>query len=173
MSRLSKFLLLVLLLGFVLACNFIPQQVKDVQNLAGTAEAIATSFPIETVQALASAFPVETLQALPSDIPNFEEFNYFNPEGEPLSEWNGISIMSGATAGEEFNDGTYSFKLTATVQEVQDYYNTELVNLGWSSTFNIPGDENGAIMLFSKDSNLLTVTVTSIDGETVVVLTMG
>jgi hypothetical protein len=173
MSRLSKFLLLFVLIVFVLACNFIPQQVKDVQNLAGTAEAIATSFPLETVQALASAIPVETIQAgIPTDLPNLDEFNYFNPEGTPLSDWKGIPILPQATAGEEFNDSTYSFKVSATVQEVQDYYNSELVNLGWSSTFNLPGDENGAILLFSKESDLLTITVTSLDGETVVVLTM-
>jgi hypothetical protein len=173
MSRLSKFLLFFALLIFILACNFIPQQVKDVQNLAGTAEALASALPFETLQAIPSAVSLETLEAIPSSIPDFEEFNYFDPEGAPLSEWNGIPIMSGATTGEEFNEGTYSFKVSATVQEVQDYYNTELVNLGWSSTFNIPGDENGAIMLFSKDSSLLTVTVTNFDGETVVVLTMG
>ena len=173
MSRLSKFFLFFVLLIFILACNFIPQQVRDVQNLAGTAEALASALPIETLQAIPSAVSVETLEAIPSSIPDFEGFDYFDPQGTPLSEWNGIPIMSGATSGEEFNESTYSFKLNATVQEVQDFYNAELANLGWSSTFNLPGDENGAILFFSKDPSFLTITITNFDEDTLVMLTMG
>lgn len=173
MSRISKFLMFIVLIVFILACNFIPQQVKDIQNLAGTAEAIATSLPLETVQSLASAIPLETIQAgIPTDLPNLEDFNYFDPQGTPLSDWNEIPIMPQAVSGEEFNDSTYSFKVNATVLEVQDYYNNEMIARGWSSTFSLPGDESGAVMLFSKESSFLTITVTSVDGETVVVLTM-
>ena len=107
MSRISKVLLLFVLIVFALACNFVTQPIDDVQDLAGTAEAIATSFPLETLQALPSALPLETIQAgIPTDFPDLDEFNYFNPEGTPLSEWNEIPIMPQATSGEEFNDGT-------------------------------------------------------------------
>ena len=173
MSRISKFLLLISLIVFVLACNFIPQQLQDVQDLAGTAEAIATTLPFETLQAVASVVSVETLQAIPSSIPDLDEFNYFDPQGTPLSEWNEIPIMAGATVGQEFNDGTYSFKVNATSQEVQDYYNTELIKRGWSSTFNLPGTEEGAILLFSNESSLLTLTITIMDGEAIVVLSLA
>ena len=95
----------------------------------------------------------------------------FNPQGTPATEWNGIPIMPQATAGQEFPDAnSYSFKAGVTVQEVQDYYNTELTNLGWSSSFSIPGNSEGTVMLFSKDSNGLTITITASDSETVVVL---
>jgi hypothetical protein len=165
MSRLSKFLLLIVLIVFVLACNFVIQPIDDVQNLAGTAESIASAFPIETLQALPSALPLETIQA---GIPTA------NPQGTPLSEWNEIPIMSQATAGQEFNEGlVYSFKVNTSTQEVQDYYNNELANRGWSPTISLPGDENVAIMLFSKDSSFLTITVTFSDGESLVVLTLG
>lgn len=174
MSRLPKPLLLVVLLVFVLACNFVTQPIDDVQNLAGTAEAIASALPIETLQALPSVLPpLETLQAVPSEFPDLENFNYFDPEGTPLSEWNGVPIMPQATAGQEFNEYTYSFKANVTVQEAVDYYKTELVNLGWSSTFDLPIEGEGGIMLYSKDNSLLTLTFTSLDGEVVIVVTIG
>ena len=174
MSRVSKFLLLIVLIVFVLACNFIPQQVKDVQNLAGTAESIATSLPLETLQALPSALPLETIQAgVPTELSNLEDYNYFDPQGEPLSEWNGVPIMPGATTGQEFNEYTYSFKVNASVEDAVAYYKDELVKLGWSSTFDLPVADEGGIMLYSKDDSLLTLTFTLLDGETVIVLTLG
>ena len=175
MSRLSKYLLPIVLIVFILACNFIPQQVRDVQNLAGTAEAMATSFPLETLQALPSALPLETIQAgIPTDLPNLDEYNYLNPEGAPLSEWNGIPIMPGATVGQEYNEGlVYSFKVNASVEDAVAYYKDELVKLGWNSSFDLPIEGEGGIMLYSKDDNLLTLTFTFVDGETTVILTLG
>ncbi|MDX1379439.1 MAG: hypothetical protein R3307_11360 [Anaerolineales bacterium] len=168
MSRISKLLLFSVLIVFVLACNFVTQPIDDVQNLANTAESLATSLPIETLQALPSALPT----GMP-DIPDVDEFNYFDPQGTPLSEWNGIPIMPQATVGEEFNEFTYSFKANVTVQEAVDYYKAELANLGWSSTFDLPIEGEGGLMLYSRESNLLTLTFTLVDGETVVVLTLG
>ena len=165
MSRVSKFLLLIVLIVFVLACNFIPQQVKDVQNLAGTAESIASALPIETLQALPSA--------LPTDLPNLDEYNFFNPEGAPLSEWNGIPIMPGATVGQEFNEYTYSFKINSSVEDAVAYYKGELVKLGWNASFDLPVEGEGGIMLYSKEDSLLTLTFTFVDGETTVILTLG
>jgi len=173
MSRPSKILLSFVLILFVIACNLVTQPIQDVQDLAGTAESIATSLPLETLQALPSALPLETLQAIPSEFPDLEDFNYFDPQGDPLSEWNGVPIMPGATAGQEFNEYTYSFKVNVTPQEVQEYYKAELVNLGWSSTFDLPVEGEGGIMLYSMEDSLLTLTLTSVDGEVVVVLTLG
>ncbi len=173
MTRLSKFLLLFVLIVFVLACNFIPQQVKDVQNLAGTAESIATSFPLETVQALASAIPIETIQAgIPTDLPNLDEYNYFDPQGTPLTEWNGIPIMPQATAGEENDPSNYSYKADATAQEVSEYYANQMAAFGWSTMVNMSSGEGGFIVL-SKDDQTLTITITVFDGETVVLLTLA
>lgn len=177
MTPLSKLLLLIALIVFVLACNFIPQQVKDVQNLAGTAQSVASSIPdiAGTAESMLTSMPdiATTMEAVTTGIPDLEEYNYFNPEGTPLSEWNGIPIMPQASAGQEFNESTYSFKASATVTETQEYYKTELVNLGWSSTFDIPIEASGGIMLFSKENNLLTITLTVVDTETVVVLTLA
>lgn len=174
MSRLSKFLLLIVLIVFVLACNFVTQPIDDVQNLAGTAESIASALPIETFQALPSALPLETIQSgIPTEFSDLDDFNYFDPQGTPLSEWNEIPIMPQATVGEEFNDGVYSFKIDAAPDEVKEYYETELTNRGWSSTFDLPVEGTGGLMLYSLDDRLLTITFTVVDGEIVVVLTLG
>lgn len=165
MSRLSKSLLLFVLIVFVLACNFVTQPIDDVKNLAGTAESIASALPIETLQALPSV--------LPTDLSDFEEYNFFDPQGVPLSEWNGVPIMPQATAGQEFNDYTYSFKVNTSVEDAVAYYKDELVKLGWSSTFDLPIEGEGGIMLYSKEDSLLTLTFTLLDGETIVVLTLG
>lgn len=182
MSRLSKFIMVLGLIGFVLACNFVTQPIEDVQNLAGTAQSFATALPVETLQALATAIPsiipAETLQALPSAVPTFEALatqfgNFFNPQGTPVSEWNGIPIMSQATAGQEFDSTNYSFRVGVTVQEVQDFYNAQLPGLGWTQPFNIPGGGEAGLMLFEKDGQNLTITIVPIDDSIVVLLTLG
>ena len=188
MSRLQKFLLLFVLVVFVIACNVVTQPIKDVQNVAGTAQSFATSMPnvastvesaatnmpglASTIEAAATNMPglASTIEAAGTSLPDIGQMT--DPQGTPVAEWNGIPIMSQATAGQEFADAnTYSFKASVTVQEVQDYYNAELPNLGWSSSFSIPGSSDGAVMLFSKDSDLLTITITALDGEAVVLLT--
>lgn len=184
MSRLNKLISITILVLFILACNFVTEPISDVQNIAGTAQSIASALPIETIQALASQvvtqIPAETLQALPSAAPTLEalatEFgNMFNPQGTPVEAWREIPIMPQATAGQEFDGGTYSFKANVTVQEVQNYYAEQLAGLGWEETFNAPVDANGGIMLFSKGSNILTITMASTteDGSTVVILTLA
>lgn len=177
MSRLSKFLMVLGLILFVLACNFVTQPIRDAQDIAGTAQSFASALPIETLQALASAIPAETLQALPSVAPTLEALathfgNFFNPQGTPITEWNGIPIMPQATAGQEFDSTTYSFKATATAQEVQDFYNAQLTTLGWTQSFSMPGGADAALMLFEKDDQTLTITVAPTESSIVVLLTL-
>lgn len=178
MSRLSKFLMILGLIVFVLACNLVTQPIKDVQNMAGTAQSFATSLPVETLQALASAIPAETLQAFPSMAPTLEAFatdfgNLFNPQGTPVTEWNGIPIMAQATAGQEFDSTTYSFKATVTATEAQEFYKAQLTGLGWTEAFSMPGGAEAALMLFQKDDKTLTITVATAEGSIVVLLTLG
>ena len=182
MSRLSKYLLLTLLILFVLACNAVTQPIQDAQELAATAQSLATALPIETLQAIGTQIPIETLQALPSAMPTLEAFasalpdfgSYFNPEGTPVSIWNDIPIMPQATAGEEFTDSeTYSFKVNATVEEARNFYDTLLPTLGWTSFFNIPADANGSVQVFQKDDSVLTITIVESEGSVVVILTLA
>jgi hypothetical protein len=183
MSRQSKFLLVSLVVVFVLACNFVTQPVKDVQNLAGTAEAIGSSIPIETLQALpsaiASVIPAETLQALPSSAPTIEALatqfgNALNPQEAPVQEWKGIPIMPQATAGQEFSENnTYSFKADVTAEEVQNFYKEKMTALGWEQSFSMPGGSEGGFMAFQKDNSFLTIVITPSEGSVVVLLTLA
>jgi hypothetical protein len=186
MSRRTKFISLTVLVLFVLACNAITQPLTNqAKNLAETAQAAVTAMPFETLQSLATQIstqvPAETFQALPSMVPTLKALGtkmpdfegFFNPQGTPVSEWNGIPVMPQATEGQEFKDSnTYSFKVDATVKDVQEFYRTELEKLGWSSTFKMPGNEDVAVESFQKDSNLLTVMITNRNGVVVVVLTL-
>jgi hypothetical protein len=172
MSRLSKLLLLVTLIVFILACNTVTKPISDVQNVASTVESVASALPIETIQAFATNLPASTLEAVASQLPDFG--NMFNPQGDPVKEWNGIPVMDQATAGQEFaNTKTYSFKADATVKEAQDFYNDAMVKAGWSSMISMPGDANGAILVFQKDNSVATITITSQDNSIVVLLTFA
>jgi hypothetical protein len=179
MSRLSKVLSLTVVIVFLLACNFVTQPINDAQNLAQTAQALGTAIPIETLQALPSLIPAETLQALPSSVPTFEAIatqfgNYFDPQGTPVQEWKGIPIMPQATAGQEFSENnSYSFRVPVTVKEVQDFYKEKMTALGWNQPLDLPLAESGGIIGFQKEGSVLTLTITSLEGSVVVLLTLA
>lgn len=158
MSRISRVLLLISLIVFTLACNFITQPINQAQEAVETVQSLATALPIETIQSFATALPLATIEALPSAMPDIG--NAMDPQGAPLPEWNGIPIISSATSGEE-TGGIYSFKADATVSEAFDYYKTEMVNLGWTEFFSMPETGSGALLTFEKDSRLATITISS------------
>src|SRR5512145_157412 len=95
MSRRTKYISLTVLILFLLACNAVTQPFNQARELAGTAQAIATTMPIQTLQSLATQIstqvPAGTLEALPSLVPSLEAFasqmpdigNFFNPQGTP------------------------------------------------------------------------------------------
>jgi hypothetical protein len=159
MSRIYKFILISVLIAASLACGLITNPINDAQNLASTAQAIATSMPIQTLQAIGTSMP--------------DVNQYLNPTGAPVSEWNTIPVMPQATAGQEFNKNTYSYKASGiTEADVQSFYNDKLKALGWTSPFSAQGGSTGGIMLFTKDSSVLSITVTTVDQNTVVLLLM-
>lgn len=185
MSRLSKFLSLIVVIVFLLACNFVTQPINDAQNLAKTAQALGTAIPIETLQALpsaiASVIPEETLQSLPSAIPSLEALasampnfgNMLDPQGAPVQEWRGVPIPPQATAGQEFSENnTYSFRANATAKEIQDFFNEKLAALGWEQPFSFPLEENGGVMVFRKEQSSLAITITPSEGSVVVLLVL-
>jgi len=167
MSRISRLTLVVVLAVFMLACRLVTGPIDSVKNTANTAQAIAT----EAISLATQAAPLGTLIADPSAIPDFE--NFFDPQGAPVAEWNGIPVMPQATTGQEFNSNTYSFKANATAQEAQDFYNEQMINLGWSHTISMPGDAEGAILVFSKESRIATITITTVEGSLVVLLNLS
>jgi hypothetical protein len=159
MSRIYKIFFVSILILTSLACGLITNPINDAQNLASTAQAIATSMPIQTLEALPSAMP--------------DVGQYLNPTGAPVSQWNNIPVMPQATAGQEFNKNTYSFKASGVTEaDVQTFYNDKLKALGWTSPFSAQGGTQGGIMLFTKDSSVLSITVTTVDQNIVVLLLM-
>ncbi len=151
MSRAYKFTLLAILIATALACGVISNPLSGAQNLASTAEAMAS--------------------AIPSGIPDVSK--YLNPQGKPVSDWNGIPVMSQATAGEEFSKSTYSYRVSGvTVQDVQTFYSDKLKTLGWSSPFSAQGGSEGGLMLFTKESQVLSITITKSDQDLVVLLSV-
>jgi hypothetical protein len=157
MSRLFKILLALILALFILACGLISSPVSDIKNAASTAESFASAVPVDTIEALATVIPMQTIEALPSEIPDYG--NYFSPTGTPVEQWNDIPIMPQATAGQEFDDHTYSYTVPLPATDVQTFYNQKMEELGWTSSFGFQATEEGGILLFQKDSAFLTITI--------------
>jgi hypothetical protein len=151
MKHIHKFMLLAILTVTALACGAISNPLSGAQNLASTAEAMAS--------------------AIPTGLPDVSK--YLNPQGEPVSEWNGIPVMSQATAGEEFSKGTYSYRVSGVAeQDIQAFYNDKLKAAGWESPFSAQGGSAGGLMLFTKESHVLTITITKADQDEVVLLSL-
>src|SRR5512139_2350140 len=152
MSRAPKILLFSLGLVFMLACALVTNPINDVKNTANTAQAIVT----DAVGLATQAAPLGTLIANPSLIPDVG--NYFDPQGTPVAEWNGIPVMPQATAGQEFTDPnpSYSFKINATAQEVKDYYDAQMPDIGWNAPISIPVQADGGALAYLKDGKTLT-----------------
>jgi hypothetical protein len=173
MSRLSKFSFVLILLLFSLACKLVTQPIQDVQDSVSTVESIATTMPLETLQSLVTSLPVETLQSFGTSEPvnTVESFgNALDPQGEPVAEWNGIPVMPEATAGQEIDTTTYSFKVEVTVKEVEDFYKARLSDLGWKQPFDTTVTGNSSFLIFQKEAQTLTVSVTTQDGYILVML---
>jgi hypothetical protein len=151
MSRIYKSMLLSILIVTALACGVITNPIAGAKDLAATAQALAS--------------------AIPSGLPDVSK--YLNPQGSPVSEWNGIPIMTQATAGEEFSKNTYSYRVSGVQDsDVQSFYTDKMKALGWSSPFSAQGGSAGGLMLFTKDTSVLSITITKADQDLVVLLAM-
>jgi hypothetical protein len=176
MSRQSKSLLIAVLLVFTLACNLVARPIRDAQEVVGTAQSFASAMPLETIQAFATSMPLETMQSFATAMPleTIEALgNMFDPQGEPVSEWNGIPVMPEAITGQEFGSSMYSFKVDGALKDVQDFYDARMKDLGWDQPFNMPIEGGSGIMVFQKDGRSLTITITAYDASVVVLLTLG
>ncbi len=151
MRRAYKVLLFTILTGTMLACGLISNPLSGAKNLEATAQAMAS--------------------ALPTGLPDVSQ--YLNPQGKPVSEWNGIPIMTQASAGQEFNKNTYSYRISGvTAQDVQSFYNDKMKAAGWSSPFSAQGGSTGGLMLFTKETQVLSVTITPSDQDLIVLLSL-
>ncbi len=151
MRRIYRYMLLAILTATLLACGIITNPLSGAQNLAGTAEALAS--------------------AIPSGLPDVTQ--YLNPQGKPVSDWNGVPIMPQATAGQEFSKSTYSYRVSGVdANTIQGFYNDKLKAQGWTSPFSVQGGGTGGVMLFTKQSQVLSITITKVDQDLVVLLNL-
>ena len=151
MKRMYKLILLAILVLTALACGLISNPLSGAKELASTAQAIAS--------------------AIPSGLPDVAQ--YLNPQGTPVTEWNGIAIMTQATAGQEFSKNTYSYRVSGVSEtDIETFYKEKLPAAGWTSPFSAAGGSEGGFMLFTKESAVLSITITKADQDLVVLLSM-
>jgi len=80
------------------------------------------------------------------------------PMDVPVNTWKDIPVMPNAVTGDAGED-RYRFMLTATVDQVRDFYKTELPKLGWKFDAQGVGENGAPIFIFSKENKLLSVSV--------------
>jgi hypothetical protein len=161
MFNLRKSLIIIPVLLFILACQAVTSPLQKVEDTAGTAAAFATQAGELGTQVSGLATdvaPLETILPDGSAIPDITG-NPFDPQSPPLAEWKGIPVMPQAIVGEE-SGGVYVYKVTVTATEVEDYYAAQLSSLGWKTEFSIPATSGIAIFMYSKDSQILSISVT-------------
>ena len=173
MTNFRKFLIVIPVILFILACQVISRPIQQVEETVGTAAAFATQAGevVTQVSGFATDFaPIETILPNPSDLTNIPG-NIVDPKSPPLSEWNSIPVMPQASAGDESN-GMYVYKISLTSQEIQDFYNAKLPDLGWESSFSMP-IAGTAFLLYTRGDQVLSITIMPAeDGETLVMITI-
>jgi len=90
------------------------------------------------------------------------------PESQPASEWKGVPIMPGATAGDG-DEESYVFTIRAAPQQVQEYYQGELTKLGWQ-LFATDSRDSALMLMFTNNASVtLTISIIA-KGDQVLVL---
>lgn len=163
MSNFRKTLIVIPLLIFIIACQTVTRPLQQAQDTAATAAAFATQAGEFVTQASGLATEIAPVQTF---IP---QGNPLDPQSPPLSEWKGIPVMPQASAGDE-SDGTYSYKVAATVQEAKDFYAARLPPLGWEESISMPlGDT--AFLVYTMGDETLSITIMLVeDGQLIVML---
>jgi len=77
----------------------------------------------------------------------------FTSTEKPLTSWNGIPIMSEATAGQRVDHDRYSFDVPVDSGKIESFYKDSLKSLGWELV-----DKQWLGMEFTKDKRTLLVT---------------
>jgi hypothetical protein len=96
-----------------------------------------------------SDLPTLTYQVAAIGIPFEETPEVVLPSGTPLVDWNGIPVLPGAIGGEAL-DGGYQYTTTADLDEITNFYETELANMGYESELTVDEVAGYAILNFHK-----------------------
>jgi hypothetical protein len=142
---------------------------RAVSTTVGT-EAIKTVFDKTSTKAPAQKTPaLKTDPAKPSPVQGTPPPTPTTkvPRGVPVEVWKDIPIMPEAVTGDAGED-RYRFMLTATVDQVRDFYKKELPKLGWKYDAQGVGENGAPIFIFSKPGKVLSISVIVL-GEIVIV----
>jgi hypothetical protein len=95
------------------------------------------------------------------------------PTGEPAESWKGIPIMPGAVSGGD--DGMrYIFTIRATTEEIQAYYERELMKQGASQLHSGRISETDAFLIAcSLGDESITILILPYEGLMLVILSKG
>jgi hypothetical protein len=174
MSNSRKIIIVVPILVFILACGLLSSPIQKVEDTAATAAAFATQAGgvVTQVQGMVTdVVPLETLMAVSTTDPNQPVGNPFDPKAPPLETWKGIPVMPQATAGEEA-EGMYGYKIDATPEKITSFYVTRLIGDGWVESFSMPYADGMGLMMFTKGSQTLNVTLSEVNGYMLVLLNL-
>lgn len=123
---------------------------------------LVTQFPVETSPIVPTLVTPGPKTGTPPPTPTTKR-----PGDVPMEAWRDIPVMPGTVTGDE-EDDRYRFMLTATVDEVRDFYKKELIKSGWNFDAQGKGENGAPIFIFSKAGSILGVSVIVL-GDVVVV----
>ncbi len=135
MKRAWKFLL-VLSIPVIVSCALVaptavttrippptPTSLESVTPSATTVEPSSTPSLVPSATIAPEETPTSSGVALPPMFGNLSNISqYFNPSGTPVKKWHDIPIMPQATAGQDFQNGVYSYRANATLDEAVAFY---------------------------------------------------
>lgn len=150
----------IIILSFILAgCGASAEERSTQTALAATSTALSwTSTPTATQTSTSTPTTTPTKTPLPPTLTP-TQFVLPMPVGEPLSEWKGFPVMPNAIAGQGDDKG-YSFTISASTDEIQNFYESQLAMLGWDILGIGTGKDNvTAILIFMKGSETFSVTI--------------
>ncbi len=129
MKNTTKFVILPLLTGVLLACN-----------------------------AMLPPFAATTSPGSSTTVPGAPPAGTSGPAGQPLANWEGIPIMPGAVSAENDAKG-YTYSIKASLDDVKNFYVQQLGSQGWQPLGSGQASANSLIMIFSNGSDTVTVSV--------------
>lgn len=130
-----------------------------------------TSTPIATATSVPTETPLPTDTSTPIPLTATEDvIAALMPSGNPDSEWNDIPIMPDAINGEGDDKG-YTFTIATTSEDVQAFYEKELLKLGFNLFATGEGEGKATVMLiFMKDTTIVSVSIIPAENVLIVLI---
>lgn len=159
MKTISKALLLSALVIMMASCNTFTPQPTEMPTPTNTSLPTSTSSPTTTPTSTPEPTSTPTNTSVPpTATPSESVPDLPMPSGTPSSEWEGVSIMPNALAGEGDSKG-YIFTINATSDDIQLFYENEMAKLGWDALASGLSATNTTLMIFFKGTNTFSVTI--------------